>query len=544
MSRAVVERPVALDMSPRRPVATVDLAQEIRRCHEAADHVGAAQLARRALGALDGSTPASVVAKQRSACGAALMLAGDLEEAAKALTAALHDAELALDTTLRARIHVNIGLLAGLCGRYESARRACAAGRAAFASAGAWYERGLINTAWLWLLEADAAAERGDAARAAECVGRAEQTAEQHRREAAAAATAGTSGAVPSAWCEADLRISVLLRLHRVAQARACWERVRFAGQTAQTDRADACLLHAEIALAEGRPEEAVRALSRAFAWDRIALLWRLRRLQALAQAHAALDQHAEAVVALTDNLRLTRMQARQQALALPLIEASMSTARSAREESLAYMVHDVRVPLGRIIATLRAGPSRRKVEEAAGVAERTLGRIDALMQHLRLDTLAAASVKPFDLGDVADDACEEMVLIALRAGCALDREVDFTASLRVVGHRDAMLRAAVNLIDNAIKASRPGGRVRVRCSRRGSAVALSVADDGPGLPAHAQALLAPSACTAAASPLLAGGFGLRYVARVLRMHDARVELSVGSRGSCITLLLQVEKDH
>ncbi|MFX8539145.1 sensor histidine kinase, partial [Acinetobacter baumannii] len=47
------------------------------------------------------------------------------------------------------------------------------------------------------------------------------------------------------------------------------------------------------------------------------------------------------------------------------------------------------------------------------------------------------------------------------------------------------MERVLVNLLENAAKYTPPGSRVLLSARRNGEAVEISVADDGPGLPAE-----------------------------------------------------------
>ena len=47
------------------------------------------------------------------------------------------------------------------------------------------------------------------------------------------------------------------------------------------------------------------------------------------------------------------------------------------------------------------------------------------------------------------------------------------------------LVRAVENLIDNALSFSPAGGAVRISATRRDNDIAISVDDDGPGIPAR-----------------------------------------------------------
>jgi two-component system sensor histidine kinase ChvG len=53
----------------------------------------------------------------------------------------------------------------------------------------------------------------------------------------------------------------------------------------------------------------------------------------------------------------------------------------------------------------------------------------------------------------------------------------------RVTGHDSRLSQVIVNLLDNAISFSPPGGRVNVATRRIGSEIQIAVEDEGPGIP-------------------------------------------------------------
>ena len=51
------------------------------------------------------------------------------------------------------------------------------------------------------------------------------------------------------------------------------------------------------------------------------------------------------------------------------------------------------------------------------------------------------------------------------------------------IGHDSRLSQVIVNLLDNAISFSPPGGRVTVTARRVGSEIQIAVEDEGPGIP-------------------------------------------------------------
>jgi signal transduction histidine kinase len=98
-----------------------------------------------------------------------------------------------------------------------------------------------------------------------------------------------------------------------------------------------------------------------------------------------------------------------------------------------------------------------------------------------------------------------------------------------VTGDRDLLFDALANLVDNAIKHGRDAGRVTVTVTQSGGSgggAVLSVADDGPGIPADERQHVFKRFYRIERSRRTPGnGLGLSLVAAVARLHGARIEM-------------------
>ena len=108
-----------------------------------------------------------------------------------------------------------------------------------------------------------------------------------------------------------------------------------------------------------------------------------------------------------------------------------------------------------------------------------------------------------------------------------------------VTGDRDLLFDAVANLIDNAIKHGRDAGQVTVEVAQDNRGAVISIADDGPGIPANESQQvfkrfyrLERSRCTPG------NGLGLSLVAAVARLHSARMEMADNAPGLKFKLLL------
>ena len=97
-------------------------------------------------------------------------------------------------------------------------------------------------------------------------------------------------------------------------------------------------------------------------------------------------------------------------------------------------------------------------------------------------------------------------------------------------GDEDLLRQMLLNLVDNAVKFTPPGGAIRLGLERRGEWYRLSVSDTGPGIPAEARAHVFERFYRAdkARSRAEDGGAGLGLaIARwIAQAHDGDLELA------------------
>jgi signal transduction histidine kinase len=108
-----------------------------------------------------------------------------------------------------------------------------------------------------------------------------------------------------------------------------------------------------------------------------------------------------------------------------------------------------------------------------------------------------------------------------------------------VQGNRQLLAQLLTNLIENGLKYVPAGGRVEVRAQREGPWVQLTVADNGPGIPAGERARAAqPFVRFAASVPQEGSGLGLSLVAAIARLHRGRLELQDNTPGLKVVIYL------
>jgi len=191
-------------------------------------------------------------------------------------------------------------------------------------------------------------------------------------------------------------------------------------------------------------------------------------------------------------------------------------------------VAHDLRTPLTRI---------RGRLEKAGGGGERgliadSIAELDDVLRMFssltRISQVEAndrtAAFRPVDLAEVARQVVELYDAAAEEKGGHLAVVAD--QGVVVTGDRDLLFDALANLVDNAIKHGRDAGRVTVAVRRDGGSAVLSVADDGPGIPADERQHVFKRFYRIERSRRTPGnGLGLSLVAAVARLHGASIEM-------------------
>jgi len=172
-------------------------------------------------------------------------------------------------------------------------------------------------------------------------------------------------------------------------------------------------------------------------------------------------------------------------ALETAIEEARASDAATRR--FLADASHELRTPIAGLQASVETllreqpeRPERDRLEAAVARESERVGRlVDDLLGLARLE--ARPIQMPTDLASIARPLVEEARVRAPDATITLSADDDTT----VRGDPDALERVLRNLIDNALAAIQPAGRVDVQLRRLNGYVQACVADDGPGVPEH-----------------------------------------------------------
>lgn len=196
-------------------------------------------------------------------------------------------------------------------------------------------------------------------------------------------------------------------------------------------------------------------------------------------------------------------------------------------------LAHELRTPLqtlrggveGMLLRGGDAGELREGLSDVLEELERLAAMVDQLLFLARADDpRTVVRRQTLVLRDELADTVAFFAATAEEHGAQL--KVDCAADVRVELDRGLLQRALHNLVANALRHGPAAGCVRLQAGRDGDGVWLTVADEGPGLPAAVRTRLGERFVRADPSRARSSGgsgLGLAIVAGIQRLHGGRL---------------------
>ena len=220
------------------------------------------------------------------------------------------------------------------------------------------------------------------------------------------------------------------------------------------------------------------------------------------------------------------------------------------RVDFVANASHELRTPLASVLGFIETlqGPARndekareRFLQIMRQQALRMARLVDDLLSLSRIELKAhLAPQTPVDLGEIARAIIDALVLMARERGVTLVLDLP-PQPVVVAGDRDELLRLMENLVENAIKYGKPGGKVEIRIEG-GAEASFSVRDDGQGIASeHLPRLTERFYRVDNAASREAGGtgLGLAIVKHIVLRHRGRLTIeSVVGEGATFRAIL------
>ncbi len=228
------------------------------------------------------------------------------------------------------------------------------------------------------------------------------------------------------------------------------------------------------------------------------------------------------------------------------------------RKDFVANVSHELRTPLAAI-----RGYAETLLEGALDDANHNRKFVEVILSHaIRLNNIASdllvlseldsdapvsAAVEPVSVKDVLES------VVRTFEPAAKSRQVRLTQTLPdeclIEGHRFRLEQVVTNLVDNAIKFSRPDGEVHVACvESEDGMVSIAVSDTGIGIPSRDLNRIFERfyrVDQARSRPAGGTGLGLPIVREIVNRMGGRVQVeSQLGRGSTFTITLPALRTH
>jgi len=202
-------------------------------------------------------------------------------------------------------------------------------------------------------------------------------------------------------------------------------------------------------------------------------------------------------------------------------------------------IAHDLRTPLTRVRLALERGRTNATtLEQLQTVADKAIANIDqslsiitALLRLAEIEnsrrSVAFGSVQ---MNELLREVCDIYEPIAENK--KIDLLIDLKDRPTVRGDRDLLFEAVANLVDNAIKFTPEGGRVKIELTGADNETIVRVTDTGCGINEHErEAVLRRFYRSDKIRSTPGVGLGLNLVAAIVKLHRFRLAIHPGPGG-------------
>jgi heavy metal sensor kinase len=300
-----------------------------------------------------------------------------------------------------------------------------------------------------------------------------------------------------------------------------------------------------EVGVSTARTEETVRqvllmlaiglpiAVCVAVAGGFVLVRRALKPVDNLSQKAAAITQHS-----LSERLPVVRTgdELERLSVSLNLMISRLEDAINSSKQFVADASHELRTPLavlrGELENLAQDAQLKPQTRETLGSSLEEVDRLAEIVEGLlalsRLDTgEARAEWVRFDLAALVATTADQMSLLAE------DKHItvvcDSSERVMIEGDQARLKQVVVNLLDNAIKYTPNGGRIKLKIAQEEGNAVLDVADDGIGIPPEALPHVFKRFFRVDGSRSRdqgGAGLGLSIVKSICDAHGARVEVS------------------
>jgi heavy metal sensor kinase len=217
---------------------------------------------------------------------------------------------------------------------------------------------------------------------------------------------------------------------------------------------------------------------------------------------------------------------------------ARLESAFASQRRFMAEASHELRTPLSILqaesdVALSRTDREAPEYRAALEVVQKTSRKLSQIVEDLFLVSRGDAGDYPVRASRFYVDETIADAVHAMRTRAEARRvriEVAPTPERLAFGDEELIHRLVLNLVDNAVKHTRPGGIVRVELAESDGTTSIRVRDEGPGVPAGERGRIFERFYRGASGRSGTGaGLGLAIVKSIAQMHGGDARLAESS---------------
>ncbi|MEI6415779.1 MAG: ATP-binding protein [Pseudomonadota bacterium] len=209
---------------------------------------------------------------------------------------------------------------------------------------------------------------------------------------------------------------------------------------------------------------------------------------------------------------------------------------------------HELRTPLAglkiqaQVALRTEDAPRQLALENVLKGVDQASRLVEQLLTLARLDPQHGITRISLDLTALARQAAADLVPMAIEKGVDIAME-ETGEPIAIEGDAALLLILLRNLVDNAVRYTPSGGRVRLMVAHKPEGILLTVSDTGPGIAAEDQTRIFDRFFRILGSGESGSGLGLSIVKRVADLHQARVMIT-DNHGGGAQFTVQIKKTH